>query len=429
MFKSPLKSFEVVFTVLSILHFSNGLLPIVLLGGASEGDTLTGGTAAVVSADLSTVRNVTYLIYLVAFSLMFLRWKKVLLVLQKDKHLWLFTIFISLSFLWSELPRDSLAAGITAFGATAFGLYLATRYTLEEQLELLSWTYVLIVILSLVFIVALPKYGIMGGIHEGAFRGIYTHKNIFGQITTIGAAVFLIRALSKNKLWGYNWPLWFFFSVSVGLVALSRSSTSILNLILVVFLIYVYRAFRWRYEILIPATLAGLFIGFISFVWLLNSTEFLLNSIGKDSTLTGRTELWTFVWHKIQEKPWLGYGLKGFWQGLDGPSQYVELGVKTKVVYSHNGFLDLWITIGIVGTIFFAVGLVWNLIKAFNWVRFSNSNLSLWPLVMLSYLILASATESPLITFNNLLWILYCTINFSLLLPRTQQIGLTTARA
>lgn len=430
MFKSFLKIFETVFTVLSLVHLTQGFLPLILTKGVNEGDSINGGPS-ISSFDLSAVRNVNYLIYLVIFFLLFLRWKKVILLLKKDKYIWIFTSFVFCSFLWSELPNDSLAGGVTAIGATAYGLYLATRYTVKEQLKLLSWAYILIILLSLLFAITLPKYGFMSGIHEGAMRGIYTHKNQFGLMMVIGSIVFLIRALGKHKLLGFNWLLWLFFAISVAMIALSRSTTSIVNLILVVSLLFVYRTFRWRYEILIPSALAALFIGFVSFVLVTNNTEFILTSMGKDTTFTGRTDLWSLVWDMIQQKPWLGYGIKGFWHGLDGPSQYVQLGlrVKTKVVYAHNGFLDLWLTVGIVGVIIFAVGLVMSVLKALSWIRLSNSIESLWPLIGLTYILLANATESPILLFNNLLWVIYTTINFSLLLPETQQLKLTTIEA
>jgi exopolysaccharide production protein ExoQ len=217
----------------------------------------------------------------------------------------------------------------------------------------------------------------------------------------------------------------------VATIALSRSTTSIVNLILIVSLLLVYRTFRWRYEILIPSALAAIFIGFISFVLVTNNTEFFLTSIGKDATLTGRTNLWSLVWDMIQQKPWLGYGIKGFWHGLDGPSQYVQLGLRqtTKIVYAHNGFLDLWLAVGIIGIIIFVWGLIMSILKALNWIRLSNSIESLWPLIGLTYILLANATESPILLFNNILWVLYTMINFSLLLPETQQLKLATIKA
>jgi exopolysaccharide production protein ExoQ len=428
MFKSFLKIFETVFTVLSLIHFTQGLLPLILMRGANEGDSINGGPSFS-SFDLSAVRNVNYLIYLVIFFLLFLRWKKVILLLQKDKYIWIFTSFVFCSFLWSELPDDSLAAGITAVGATAYGLYLATRYTIKEQLKLLSWAYVVIILLSLLFAIAIPEYGLMAGIHKGAMRGIYTHKNQLGLMMIIGSIVFLIRALSKHKLLGFNWLLWVCFGSSAAIVALSRSTTSVLNLILVVSLLFVYRTFRWRYEILIPAALAAIFIGFVSFVLVTNNTELIFSSLGKDSTLTGRTDLWNLVWDMIQRKPWLGYGIKGFWHGLDGPSQYVQLGLRVKSVYAHNGFLDLWLSVGIIGVIIFIVGLVTSILKALSWIRMSNSIESLWPLMGLTYILLANATESPILLFNNLLWVIYTAINFSLLLPETQQLKLSAIEA
>ena len=40
----------------------------------------------------------------------------------------------------------------------------------------------------------------------------------------------------------------------------------------------------------------------------------LLEMIGKDPTLTGRTEIWTYVIKDIGMKPFLGWGYYAFWE-------------------------------------------------------------------------------------------------------------------
>jgi len=50
----------------------------------------------------------------------------------------------------------------------------------------------------------IPGYGIDMGKHAGAVRGIYSHKNIAGQIAVLSSATFLIcvkgKLLENQKL-------------------------------------------------------------------------------------------------------------------------------------------------------------------------------------------------------------------------------------
>jgi hypothetical protein len=84
----------------------------------------------------------------------------------------------------------TIARDLALVGTSLFGLYFATRYSLEEQIQLLSSMFGIVIILSFLFAIALPKYGIMDGIHAGAWRGIYNHKNVLGKVMVTGVIIF-----------------------------------------------------------------------------------------------------------------------------------------------------------------------------------------------------------------------------------------------
>ena len=92
MFKNSyalLRIFEALFVRLSLFHFSSALLPLILLGGSSEGDE------SVVNVDLSLVAKVNLLIYFVTFILVALRWKKVLALVSQEIFFWPFLAVVS----------------------------------------------------------------------------------------------------------------------------------------------------------------------------------------------------------------------------------------------------------------------------------------------------------------------------------------------
>ena len=410
-----LNRFEAIFSIGALIHFANGILPVILTQGASEGDGVD-----MASFNLSLIAKISLLIYFCAFLLLVLRWKKVINVATEGKFIWLYVIFVLISFFWSEAPDKTFRYGIYGIGSTITGLYFATRYSLKEQLNILAWTFATVVILSVVFAIVLPQYGLMGSIHEGAFRGIFTHKNQFGMIIVLAAVIFFLKAIDGQPR---SWIFWLLLGTSMTLTVLCRSTTSLANLILMLILCIAYRVFRWRYEILVSTILAVLIIGIGGLLYFFNfiGTDAFFEAIGKDPTLSSRTEIWSQVWEAIQLKPLIGYGSAAFWDGLTGPSKYVELAVRAKVAYAHNGFLDILLGTGFIGLSLFLISYLFSIVKSLFLLRTSNTVESFWPLLFLTYIILTNVSEGTLAALDNIFWLLYATITFSLIAAQKNQ--------
>ena len=323
---------------------------------------------------------------------------------------------VGFSYFWSFAPSDTLRFSIYAFGTTAVGLYLATRYTLREQVDILSWTYALMVILSILFVIALPKYGISSGIHEGALRGIFTHKNQFGAVMVPGVIIFLLKALRNEK---NSWIYWIFLGTLITLLVLSQSTTALATTGLMLILCLIYRIFRWRYEIMISVILAAIIFGIFALLWFTAyvGSDSLLDAVGKDSTFSGRTLIWQYVWDKIQERPLFGYGVSAFWNDMNGPSSYVILamgGIET--VYAHNGFLDMCLSIGFIGLFIFLGSYFSTAIKSLAWLRKSKTPEGLWPLLFLTYILLSNLSEGTIHTMDNSFWAIFTALSYSLII-------------
>ncbi|HAA27810.1 MAG TPA: polymerase [Cyanobacteria bacterium UBA8553] len=406
-----LKFAEHAFTVVSLMHYSGGPLLVILSGGANEGDAEGAGS----SSDNSLILLLFFVIYLVTFFLLVLRWKKVLYVLSKDRFLLLLIAFVAASMLWSANPSKTLSRSIALIGTTLFGLYLASRYSMKQQLKLFGWMYGLSIILSFGFAVAMPKFGLMGGLHAGKWRGIYNHKNTLGKVIVPGIFIFFLLALGSRKR---RRILWCGFGLAVLLLLLSTSKTSLVNLLVVFVAFAAFQIVRWRYHRMIPALTALTTVGTTLYVWMTANTAALLGSLGKDETLTGRGDLWPLVFEKIGERPWLGYGYGAFWNGLDGESSSIWYASGWKPPNSHNGFLDIVLSLGLVGLAILAIGfLIVAVPRALLWVRQSKTPVGFWPVLYMTYLVLANLGESTLMIQNDIFWVFYTSMYFSVLMP------------
>ena len=409
---NALRIFEFTFSILSIAHISQAVLPLILTKGVNEGDGV-----AISSFDLSIIAKISILIYLITFALLAMRWKKVLEVLFSNKLLWLLMGVVCFSYFWSINPSQTMRYVVYAIGTTSFGLYVATRYTLLQQMNLLAWTYGLLVVLSILFVVAIPQYGLMAGVHEGALRGVFTHKNQFGAFMAPSGVIFFLSALKGQK---YAWIHWCLLILSCATMVMSQSTTSLGTFAVMLLLCIIYRIFRWRYEVMISAILAVTFISFAVLIWIAGyvGSDSLLDIVGKDVTLSGRTDIWRYVWDQIQLRPWLGYGLAAFWNGYDGPSGYVQLAMRIAVIYSHNGFLDIWLSLGLLGLSAFLIGFFNTAIQSITLLRKTNSPEGFLPLLILTYILLSNLTEGTLTNLNSSFWAIYTAISYSLVMAK-----------
>lgn len=400
---------EKAFTVLSLIHYSGAPLVLILTGGASEGDESGGG------GDFFLIQLLFFVIYLITFILLVLRWKKVIQVIPKSKLIWLLLVLAVLSFFWSDQPAITQVRVIALIGTLLFPLYLASRYSLKEQLELLAWAFGIAIISSIFLIVAVRSYGRMGGIHFGSWRGIYNHKNVLGKVMVPSAIVFLLLALKAKK---HTWILWCGFFLSLVLIKRSNSSTALVNVLILFIELWLLRIVRWRYHLMIPALMGLSIITIVAYILLTTNAAAIASALGKDLTLSGRTNFWPLVLDKIWERPLLGYGFGAFWWGFQGQSAYIWYAISFKAPNSHNGYLDLCLELGFVGLSIYLMEYIRNFWKSLVYIRKVKTSEGFWPIIYLTYIVLCNLTESTLIIQNNFFFVLQVAIFLSINIPK-----------
>jgi O-antigen ligase len=329
-------------------------------------------------------------------------------LITKDQLIWVVLLIVAASILWSDFPEITMRRVVALIGNTFFGLYFATHYDFKRQLNILAWAYGIVALLSIAVALGLPRYGIMNFKDVSGWRGIFLHKNGLGSGMTLSALLFMLLFLDG----GYKWVKGAFFVISIALLVLSKSQTALLSFVIILGLMPFYRALRWRSEVAIPFFI----IAFLTFagtsLWLSDNFSTVAESVGRDPTLTGRTPVWSAVWDMILRRPWLGYGYEGFWQSSGSGAAYVWNSVRFKVAHSHNSFLELMLTIGIIGTFVYYLQFFCLFFKSLNLIRMTNSFSYLWPALFLSQLLFNSFTEKVFLPYNSLSWAIYISFVF-----------------
>jgi len=330
-----------------------------------------------------TTMGVSY----IAVAVMLLAYRhEVLIVVRRN---WTLAALVLLGFassLWAETPELSFRRCGAALGTTLVGVALAIKLTQEEQLRLLSWLFRILAMLSLACVILFPSYGISD---TGDWQGVFGFKNFFGS--QMAVSVLIEWQLPTDTRWSKMLNRLALF-LSAFLLIRSNSITSIVALVGAFLLVEVYKFANLRLRMPLYATVvATLLIVSLGLVLVAPESGVIAASIGRSTDLTGRSEIWRWVISSIQARPILGYGYAGFWTASAAASLDREMNID--VIYSHNGYLDILLTNGVIGLSLAMAFLGTGLKRAFDWSAQRDSPASLWPLAVLSFCLLYNLGE------------------------------------
>ena len=112
--------------------------------------------------------------------------------------------------------------------------------------------------------------------------------------------------------------------------------------------------------------------------------------LGRGSTLSGRTGIWTSVLHAIGRRPIQGYGFGGVWASPVPPSSEIWKELKFHAFHAHSGYLDLTLQTGIIGLALFMVAML----AAIHRCSARGGNAGRWAAVLLVLSCLNAVVES-----------------------------------
>jgi O-antigen ligase len=395
---------EKLFAIIGLTFFSGGF-------GVGANQGTSPPTPGLVSPLL--ISFIRYFVWIFSTLLIGLRWKHSLAVASKDIWLWILTALLLQSYIWSDFPDMTYLGGREIWQMSSFGLYLASRFNLKEQVQILAMTFGIGAVTSAFFAVATPYIGQHSWDHPGAWKGIYDYKNTLGSMMVIGSLAYFLLPIENlktpiRKRIGLILKLTG-IAISLAVVLLSTSKTSLVVYFLLVGILIFYGKYRWQGKLtVIYLDITILFLGCFGTVILTNWIN-ILSSLGKDYTMSGRTLMWEVMLMRIEDRPWLGYGRGAFW--MKGTKYPIEVGnaVTSSFIapHGHNGFLDLVLDIGLIGLALFLISFTIAFIRSLKRAYAVESSPDLWPLAFLLFLAMNNMMESYLLRLANIYWVLY----------------------
>jgi exopolysaccharide production protein ExoQ len=190
---------------------------------------------------------------------------------------------------------------------------------------------------------------------EVTLVGLFGSKNYFGYSVGLLLLTATIVAFDRSRPGIVRLIAFAAAAVSPVLLVLSRSTGALVFSMAAIAvtcpLAFVARfvpAFRFA-ALLLMAFLVVLFL----IVWLyVGDFTTLLNSLGKDVTLTGRTWMWKWADMAIEQHSMLGVGYQAYWQPGNWGAEEIwshDLKVDKTGYHFHNTFLQVTVDLGYVG--------------------------------------------------------------------------------
>ena len=312
------------------------------------------------------------------------------------------TMMTLVSVVWSIDPDTTLRRSFALIMTTLFGLWLASRWNWRELILLLASTFGVLAVLSVVMALAMPSLGIDHDVHAGAWKGLWWEKNTLGAVMGWGA----ISAYAAIQFDPRRRFIWMGLAVlCTALILLSTSKTALLAWLLgtggAIGIALCRKGFGFATLMLFLALTGG---ALFSLILAIAPLEF-LELLGRDATLTGRTDIWMILSRQIAEDPWLGYGYKAFWSVEEGPVYWVRAGTSWPVPTAHNGWIEVALAIGIPGMLMMAVVFLSAAVRAIG--RLFRGTEAYWALPYIALIAVVSVSESNLMQQNSMGWVLF----------------------
>lgn len=321
---------------------------------------------------------------------------------------------VGASVLWSISPDQTFRRAIALMFTTLGGVILAARWRWAGLAEIMATAIGVTAVLSLIVCVAVPSFGRMQTLFPGAWRGLWLEKNALGNMMTIGfmscAAAALLEP-RRARLW---WPT---AGLCLVLVLASTSKTSLVSCLLgccgLVLVWIMRRGPAGRVIGTYGALIGLLLVGFVALV----ASNVVLAALGKDATLTGRTQIWAAVMRRIQDRPWLGYGYGAVWDNTSpwSPLAWIIKQAGFRPAHSHNSWLQQWLDLGVPGLIAWALYFIEACTRAI--VSLYRSPGAYLAVPFLLVYAMTSLTESIAVIFNDCRWLFFVAIAARLALP------------
>jgi O-antigen ligase len=351
-----------------------------------------------------------------------LGWKQ---IFRDNAWLFLFFAYMGVSVLWAPEPLVSAKRYTRSVGDLIMALITMTEGRPWDALvTVISRTMIFYVPFSLLVSKYFPIYGRLQSKYAqtpDSWTGLAVHKNSLSAFLML-AAIFLIWKMlrARNggpplvKLAGPRWVT--MESIYLAMIAYlmlnsrARSTTAIMSLALGCLLLFLFQRYgkernRFAFSIggLILVGLAAQMICLMVFGE--SAAALILELQGKSLTLTDRTNFWPILFDFGMKHPYLGAGYGGFWTP-EMLNHFLEISIYGFVPEAHNGYLEVFLNLGLVGLVFLLIIIIKACANAWRAIPF-DFDYARMRLILIIMILFHNIAEASFQRDNNVVWLVF----------------------
>ncbi len=396
------------YTVFVFVLSTNAFLTL-FVGGNDPGDVTQGAPV---------MRAAWGVIYLLTLVSTIVRWRQVAAILHANTWLVCLIVLTFLSAVWSIDPGRTLHGAFLLLFTAMYAIDLNIRFTMVKQLQLLCVACTLLVSVSILCELVIPGFIPSAGFQGSAWHGVFKSKNTLGELVTLGVAACLTLPFQSKLFRG--------LAIVCGAVlqVLAHSVGAMISLAAIVGLFVWLPILKWRPKPRkIAITISAAVVLFTVCIACLNFAQ-VTELTGHDSNMNRRAGLWRLSLAYIRERPLLGYGFAAFWSTTSQPARLIREEVQWEdAPHSHNGYIEVALGLGLVGFGVYSVIILRTVQRAYLLFMSGQENQRRWPLIYLAIVSLHQLSESSILSGGALVWVLFCSVVFSLPQPEKKWVG------
>jgi O-antigen ligase len=380
---------EQALTILILFMMSDALIGPLLDPNQAGGD------------DNPWLRAMWLPVYALTAGLAAVRWRAMTKVWLPTMLVGLLVVLAWASYSWSIAPEVTGRRAMALVFTSLFGVYLGARWSWRDLVTLIAVLGFALAVGSVGVCLFDPVMGVHQGVNAGDWRGLWFEKNAMGAIMAVSVLASVATAWlrpSQRLRWILN------ASLCLGLVIMSRSGTALITIGLILGAAAVLSLLRRGPVAGVIAVFGVGVAAFAAAAAQILAPGVFLTLLGKDPTLTGRTDIWAAILRQAADHPWLGFGYAAFWEKTSAPAAFVRAQTGWQVPSAHNGWLDMLVQLGGVGVAL--CGLLLALGYGLALVRALDRRDGDWSLIYLSIFLVTAFSESVLMQRNSLPWTL-----------------------
>lgn len=295
--------------------------------------------------------------------------------LRANGPLLVFFLYCAVSVLWSDYPLVAFKRWTKAVGDLIMVLVVLTDPEATPAIKrLFARPGFVLIPLSILFIRYYPDLGWQYSAWTGEAEsvGVATQKNGLGHLCLIfglGSFWYLLEAFRSGERGRPAGPLiarGAILAMALWLFWMAHSATSFSGFLIGGCLMTVTSLRTVAQKPAVVHLLVGSLLFVVLYGLILNPGVGLTEVVGRDSTLTGRTEMWDKLL-QVKVDPWFGAGYESFWLG---PRAKEISTYYNHLHQAHNGYLEVFLDLGGAGMALLGLVFAWgyrNVVGALRW--------------------------------------------------------------